>query len=90
EIGLSNLQAGIEQCLFATAKESSRYAINGVLWQIKGKNLMMVATDGRRLAWRRVKLASAPKGEVPSNLIVPGKAMGLLDKVGGSEKDAVA
>jgi DNA polymerase-3 subunit beta len=90
EIGLSNLQAGIEQCLFATAKESSRYAINGVLWQIKGKNLMMVATDGRRLAWRRVKLHSAPKGEVPSNLIVPGKAMGLLDKVGGSEKDTVA
>jgi len=90
EIGLSNLQAGIEQCLFATAKESSRYAINGVLWEIKGKNLMMVATDGRRLAWRRVKLTSAPKGEVPSNLIVPGKAMGLLDKVGGSEKDTVA
>ena len=90
EIGLSNLQAGIEQCLFATAKESSRYAINGVLWEIKGKKLMMVATDGRRLARCRVNLTSAPKGEVPSNLIVPGKAMGLLDKIGGSEKDTVA
>ena len=90
EIGLSNLQAGIEQCLFATAKESSRYAINGVLWEIKGKKLMMVATDGRRLARCRVNLTSAPKGEVPSNLIVPGKAMGLLDKIGGTEKDTVA
>ena len=50
EIGLPNLQTGIEQCLFATAKESSRYAINGVLWEIKDKKLMMVATDGRRLA----------------------------------------
>jgi DNA polymerase-3 subunit beta len=90
EVGLSNLQAGIEQCLFATAKESSRYAINGVLWEIKGKKLMMVATDGRRLAWRRVKLTSAPKGDVPPNLIVPGKAMGLLDKIAGSEKDTVA
>lgn len=89
EIGLSNLQAGIEQCLFATAKESSRYAINGVLWQIKNKNLVMVATDGRRLARCRVNLASAPKGEVPENLIVPGKAMGLLDKIGGNEKDVV-
>ncbi|UCE49172.1 MAG: DNA polymerase III subunit beta [Phycisphaerales bacterium] len=90
EIGLSNLQAGIEQCLFATAKESSRYAINGVLWQIKDKKLIMVATDGRRLARSTVKLTSAPKSEVPENLIVPSKAMGLLDKIGGSEKDAVA
>ena len=90
EIGLSNLQTGIEQCLFATAKESSRYAINGVLWEIKDKKLIMVATDGRRLARSTVKLASAPKGEVPENLIVPGKAMGLLDKIGGDEKDAVA
>jgi DNA polymerase-3 subunit beta len=90
EIGLSNLQAGIEQCLFATAKESSRYAINGVLWEIKGKKLIMVATDGRRLARCQVNLNSAPKGDVPENLIVPGKAMGLLDKIGGNEKDVVA
>ncbi|MHC4120961.1 MAG: DNA polymerase III subunit beta [Planctomycetota bacterium] len=90
EIGLSNLQVGIEQCLFATAKESSRYAINGVLWEIKDKKLMMVATDGRRLARCKVNLTSAPKGDVPDNLIVPGKAMGLLDKIGGSEKDTVA
>jgi len=38
----------------------------------------MVATDGRRLAWRRVNLNSAPKGDVPSNLIVPGKALAFL------------
>jgi DNA polymerase-3 subunit beta len=50
----------------------------------------MVATDGRRLARSTVKLAAAPTGEVPENLIVPGKAMGLLDKIGGNEKDVVA
>ncbi len=90
KISLSNLQAGIEQCLFAAAKESSRYAINGVLWEIKDKKLMLVATDGRRLARCRVSLAAAPKGEVPANILVPGKAMGLLDKIGASEKDTVA
>jgi len=90
KVGLSNLQAGIEQCLFATAKESSRYAINGILWEIKDKKLTLVATDGRRLARTRVSLVSAPKGQAPTNLIVPGKAMSLLDKIGGSEKDAVA
>jgi DNA polymerase III subunit beta len=90
KIVLSNLQAGIEQCLFATAKESSRYAINGVLWEIKDKKLSLVATDGRRLARSRVSLAAAPKGEAPANLIVPAKAMGLLDKIGAGEKDTVA
>ncbi len=50
EITLGSLQAGIEQCLFATAKESTRYALNGVLWEIKGKKLSLIATDGRRLA----------------------------------------
>ncbi|MHC4542614.1 MAG: DNA polymerase III subunit beta, partial [Planctomycetota bacterium] len=38
----------------------------------------------------RVSLAAAPKGEAPPNLIVPAKAMSLLDKIGASEKDAVA
>jgi len=90
KISLTNLQAGIEQCLFATARESSRYAINGILWEIKDKKLTLVATDGRRLARSRVNLASAPKGEPPTNLIVPGKAMGLLDKIGSSEKDTVS
>ncbi len=90
KVGLANLQAGIEQCLFATAKESSRYAINGILWEIKDKKLTLVATDGRRLARCRVSLASSAKGQAPANLIVPGKAMGLLDKIGGGEKDTVA
>ena len=90
KITLGNLQAGIEQCLFAAAKESSRYAINGVLWEIEGKKLLLVATDGRRLARVRTSLTSAVKGEVPENIIVPAKAMLLLDKIGSSEKDAVS
>jgi len=90
KIALTNLQDGIKQCLFATARESSRYAINGVLWEIKGKKLLLVATDGRRLARCRVSLDSAPKGEAPENIIVPAKVMGLLDKIGSSNKDTVA
>jgi len=88
EIGLENLQAGIEQCLFATAKESTRYALNGVLWEIKGKKLSLVATDGRRLVRTRVNLASAPKEKLAAaKIIVPAKTMALLDKIGGSDKD---
>jgi len=91
EVGLDNLQAGIEQCLFATAKESTRYAINGVLWEIKGKKLLLVATDGRRLARSRVGLAKAPDKQAETvKIIVPGKTMALLEKVGSHDKDTVA
>jgi len=91
EIALSNLQVGIEQCLFATAKESTRYALNGVLWEIKGKKLSLVATDGRRLARCRVNLSSAPDEQISAKkIIVPGKTMALLGKIGGSgDKDTV-
>ncbi len=90
EIALGNLQAGIKQCLFATAKESTRYALNGVLWETKGKKLSLVATDGRRLARSRVNLNSVPADKiVKAKIIVPAKAMALLDKIGGSEKDTV-
>ena len=90
EITLGSLQAGIEQCLFATAKESTRYALNGVLWEVSGKKLLLVATDGRRLARCQVSLASSPTQELKvSKIIVPAKAMALLDKIGAEEKDIV-
>ncbi|MHC4387634.1 MAG: DNA polymerase III subunit beta [Planctomycetota bacterium] len=90
EIALAQLQSGIEQCLFATAKESTRYAINGVLWEIKGKKLTLVATDGRRLARSRVSLKSVSDEQVAkTKIIMPAKTMGLLAKLGGGEKDSV-
>ncbi|MFC1761330.1 DNA polymerase III subunit beta [Planctomycetota bacterium] len=91
ELGLNALQTGIKQCLFATAKESSRYAINGVLWEIKGKKLTLVATDGRRLARTRVSLSAAPSDEISQQkIIVPAKTMALLERISAHEKDRVA
>ncbi|MCX5636071.1 MAG: DNA polymerase III subunit beta [Planctomycetota bacterium] len=94
EIALGNLKMGIEQCLFATARESSRYAINGVLWEIKDKKLLLVATDGRRLARTKVGLTQAPSAKgglkAGANVIVPAKTMSLLEKVGDGEKETVA
>jgi DNA polymerase-3 subunit beta len=90
KIPLGNLQLGIEQCLFATAKESTRYAINGVLWEAKGKKLNFIATDGRRLAKSRINLVTAAnKNMEQTKIIVPAKTMSLLDKIGGSEKEIV-
>jgi len=91
EITLAELQSGIEQSLFATAKESSRYAINGVLWEVQGKKLLLVATDGRRLARCRVALHEAPAEALAEHkIIVPAKTMALLDKVGSHDEEKVA
>jgi len=87
-ISLEQLQSGIEQTLFATAKESSRYAINGVLWEVSGKKLVLVATDGRRLARCRVALAGPANEAMASRkIIVPAKTMALLDKVAPQKED---
>ncbi|MGA2172159.1 MAG: DNA polymerase III subunit beta [Sedimentisphaerales bacterium] len=91
EVLLDNLRVGIEQTLFATAKESTRYAINGVLWEMKGKKLTLVATDGRRLARTRVNLISSPSEKASAaKPIIPAKTMALLAKLAGGEKDKVA
>ena len=90
EIALEQLQEGIEQCLFATAKESTRYAINGVLWEIKGKKLTLVATDGRRLARSRVNVKSITDEQLTkSTIIMPAKTMGLLGRLSSGDKDVV-
>ena len=89
KVGLEALQEGIEYSLFAAAKESTRYAINGILWEIKGKKLTLVATDGRRLAKAVVNMTEATSDNVPESIIVPTKAMALLDRIAGSDKDVV-
>ena len=37
EVKLDLLQEGIEQTVFSAAKESTRYALNGILWEVHGK-----------------------------------------------------
>ncbi len=74
----------ITRSIFATARENTRYAINGVLLNREGKKLEMVATDGRRLALCRAALTQK---EGPSvKCIVPTKALNQLQKLlGGAE-----
>ena len=78
EILAGVLRRMIHQTVFATAREASRYAINGVLWEIKGKKLTLVGTDGRRLAIATGELASKAPDEIRA--ICPNKMMHLLER----------
>ena len=71
----------ITRTVFATARENSRYAINGVLMKRDGKRLEMVATYGRRLALCRTQLAASDKDTKAVSCIVPTKALQMIQKL---------
>lgn len=78
-INAGDLHRLIAQTLFATARENSRYAINGVLVERTGNKLAVVATDGHRLALAKGTCkANAAGGEETRSAIVPTKALNLL------------
>ena len=69
----------VQRTGFAAAREQGRYAMHGILMQVKDDSLEMVATDGRRLA-----VASSPieeNGSAGSRAIVPTKGMQLFCRV---------
>lgn len=88
EVELDPLQVAIEQTIFATAPENTRHAITGILWELCDKQLMLVATDGRRLAQCKVDLIGTAESSLSGKrIIVPAKTMALLNKIRGSEKE---
>lgn len=81
EITAATLQQMIRRTIFATADETARYSMTGVLWELDGDKARLVATDGRRLALAE-GLATGTgghgtKGQTP---VVPTKAMALLER----------
>jgi DNA polymerase-3 subunit beta len=90
EVAGGHLKQLIGQTLFAAAKESTRYAFNGVLVVAKGKKISLVSTDGRRLAQANGDLSSA--GKLPKDgarAIIPTKALQLVEKLIDDPEEAV-
>jgi DNA polymerase-3 subunit beta len=81
------LQDGIDRTVFASAREHTRYAINGVLWERKGKKLSLIATDGRRLAWSSVPVEKSDKDD--GSAIVPVKTLTLLARLKGDSDEPI-
>ncbi len=73
------LKTMLDRTRFAAAKEMTRYAMNGVLFERKGKKLSMVATDGHRLAQARDEIELADERE--SESIIPIKAINMLERL---------
>lgn len=69
----------IRRTAFAVAVEVTRYALTGIQLEIRGDEVRMVATDGKRLAYVHRKSATPAKQDL--KVIVPPKALHLLEKV---------
>jgi DNA polymerase III subunit beta len=81
EISAGSLREMIRRTIFATADETARYSMTGVLWELEGDVIRLVATDGRRLALAQGTATPqgghSTKGQAP---VVPTKAMSLLER----------
>lgn len=81
EITAGSLREMIRRTVFATADETARYSMTGVLWELDGGTARLVATDGRRLAMAEGTATPvgghSTRGQTP---VVPTKAMGLLER----------
>jgi len=85
-IGLDGkvLRDMLAQTSFAVSHDESRYALNGVLFTIQGKEIRLVATDGHRLALATRPLANGGGGV---SGIVPRKAVQEIARIVGSGEE---
>jgi DNA polymerase-3 subunit beta len=81
EISAGSLRDMIHKTAFAAADETARYTMTGVLFELDGNNVRLVATDGRRLAMT-TGIATGVGGHTTRGFtpIVPKKAMNLLER----------
>jgi len=70
---------------FAVSSEETRPVLNGVLWQLRGGEMRMVATNGHRLAKMVTQLAGAAFGE--HDLIVPPKGLQQVERLFRPEEE---
>lgn len=71
-IGAGQLRSLFDRVQHAVAKEATRYTFNGVLLTMKGSNVEVVATDGRRLAKAS---AQAEHSDKSVSVVVPISAV---------------
>lgn len=68
----------IRKVSFACSDDETRPALNGILWQTKGEQMQMVATDGHRLA--RMSMKNSKLQGLNEDVIIPPKVLNLIPK----------
>ena len=74
----------IRHTSFAVSTEESRPVLNGVLWELRDREMRMVATNGHRLA--KMTIPAGPSLETTTQLIVPPAALGHVQRLFDEEE----
>jgi DNA polymerase III subunit beta len=91
EIPVKTLATMIARTSFAISMEESRFTLNGALMLMRPEGLVMVATDGHRLAFTQAAAEASGTVDKSFRALVPKKAMAELVKLAGeAEPDAKA
>ena len=78
-ISQSALKALITKTAHAMSMEETRFILNGALLTTQKRDLIMVATDGRRLAVAQASLSDAPAQ--PLHAVIPAKTVRELGRL---------
>lgn len=73
----------LSQVTFSAAQDEGRPVLTGVLWQKKGGNLTLIATDGYRLSFRKTAVPKIPQD---FSIIVPAKTLSEVVRLLSEEK----
>jgi DNA polymerase-3 subunit beta len=82
------LKEMIRRVIFSIAQEDIRYAMNGALFRVEGHRLMLIGTDGHRLAYVSTEIESTKASE-KREVIISKKALGELLKLLPEAKEEV-
>ena len=81
------LKGMIASTLFSVGVNNSRPVLNGALFEIKGNELAVVATDSYRLSLRRSSEGLTNSEGLELSFVVPGKSLAELLKLIGDEEE---
>jgi DNA polymerase-3 subunit beta len=83
EIPVKDFKEMIQQTIFAVSDDETRYFMNGVFFEKKEDKIIMVGTDGRRLAYISKELGGGIN-DFPG-IIIPPKILNIIMKRAGDE-----
>lgn len=83
EIPVKEFKDMISQTVFAVSDDETRYFMNGVFFEKQEDKLIMVATDGRRLAY--ISKEAAKGIQEFAGVIIPPKILTVIMKRAGDE-----
>lgn len=85
KLGQKDFREMLRKTAYAMSTDESRYVLNGALLSLKDRKLIVVATDGRRLALVEQEMEFPKANEI--DVILPTKAVNELLRTLGAEGD---